>query len=61
MKQMIRPLRSWLALLNRLQAPDSEREFIERMREKLSEGWQPTPYEADRMEQLDQLYGGEHA
>ena len=58
-KTMIRPLRSWLALLNRLQAPDSEQAFIRQMRDKISEGWQPTDYEADRMERLDALYGAD--
>ena len=58
MKAMIRPIRSWLVLVGRLDqaVPAEHREFVSRMREKLGEGWAPTDYEANRMDELDQQY-----
>ena len=58
MKTMIRPLRSWLALIARIEPalPDADRPFVQTMREKLTEGWGLTPSEADRLERLDSLY-----
>lgn len=60
MARVIRPIASWLALLNRLRVPpmcEQDYGFVQRMKEKLGEGWQLSDAEADKVEKLRDQYG----
>lgn len=59
MARIIRPLASWLALLERLNVPaiGDDWEFTQKMRDKIAEGWAPSDNECARIEKLRDTYG----
>lgn len=57
--RIFRPRPSWLALLARLQVPpdSADGRWVQIMRDKLADGWEPTTFECANMERLRDTYG----